>query len=520
MTLRGLCALGCACALLFVLLSPLCGSDREDPIAARVAVQNALRRGRDMMNAQQYEEAVHVLEQEIEHANGSREYLTALRDAYRSYIQQLHLAKRDADAEIYQHRLKILDPGSSIEQPAQSTASEQKPPAAPAKAPDKPVAKEKPPAQDKPKQSDSTALVEKARAAYDERKFDTACKYFDQANQLDPRALTGCQEQWAYSKLYCVVDQLQKGGSEPALFAQLEREVRLAMTLAPTPQLEDFGKKLLSRIEDRQKKAGSGEASTPTDSSLTIKHRSEPIDGWQVEESANIRVFHHKQPELAEKAMRLADRTRLDMQKKWLTKTENWSPPCDIYLHDTADAYSAYTKVPRSLPGHSRISVDPSKGVVERQVHVRCDDMNLLYSTLPHEVTHVVIASQFGDKLPPRWADEGVAVLTEPREHIDLHLRNLPDQHSGQQAFRVRDLMRMDDYPEAQRIGAFYAESVSVVDFLTRKREPTVFMQFVREGMNKGYDAALKKYYGYNNFEEMENDWQAFAFSGRVAGGK
>jgi hypothetical protein len=77
-----------------------------------------------------------------------------------------------------------------------------------------------------------------------------------------------------------------------------------------------------------------------------------------------------------------------------------------------------------------------------------------------------------------------------------------------------------DQYPEGQRIGAFYAESVSIVDFLTRKREPTVFLQFVREGMNKGYEAALKKYYGYNSFDELESDWQAFAFSGRVAGAK
>jgi hypothetical protein len=59
------------------------------------------------------------------------------------------------------------------------------------------------------------------------------------------------------------------------------------------------------------------------------------------------------------------------------------------------------------------------------------------------------------------------------------------------------------------------------VDFLTRKREPTVFMQFVRDGMSGGYDAALKKYYGYNSFDELENDWMAKTFgTGTVVGGK
>ena len=45
---------------------------------------------------------------------------------------------------------------------------------------------------------------------------------------------------------------------------------------------------------------------------------------------------------------------------------------------------------------------------------------------LPHEATHVVLAGQFGDQPVPRWADEGMAVLTEPRDKIDRHLRNLP----------------------------------------------------------------------------------------------
>jgi hypothetical protein len=292
------------------------------------------------------------------------------------------------------------------------------------------------------------------------------------------------------------------------------------MSLAPTPKLEDFGKELLTRIEDRQRKQkGSGSPvgeNTPRaqgggDTTVTVRQRKEAVDGWQVVETQNVRVYYHKEADMAEKAARLAEKTRVDMQMKWIGKTDSWSPPCEIYLHDTADTYSAYTKVSRSLPGHSAIRLEAGKGVVERKIHVRCDDLNLFIGTLPHEVTHVVIAGQFGDKLPPRWADEGVAVLTEPRERIELHLRNLPAHNTGHQLFRVRDLMRMDDYPDSQQIGAFYAESVSVVDFLTRKREPAVFMQFVREGMSKGYDTVLKKYYGYDSFDALENDWMAFA---------
>ena len=43
----------------------------------------------------------------------------------------------------------------------------------------------------------------------------------------------------------------------------------------------------------------------------------------------------------------------------------------------------------------------------------------ILASGLPHEVTHVILADLFPQQQIPRWADEGMAVLTEPREKID-----------------------------------------------------------------------------------------------------
>jgi hypothetical protein len=40
---------------------------------------------------------------------------------------------------------------------------------------------------------------------------------------------------------------------------------------------------------------------------------------------------------------------------------------------------------------------------------------------LPHEITHVVLADRFNTKPMPRWADEGMAVLTEPVEKKQAH---------------------------------------------------------------------------------------------------
>ena len=72
-------------------------------------------------------------------------------------------------------------------------------------------------------------------------------------------------------------------------------------------------------------------------------------------------------------------------------------------------------------PGHSSIRTDGPR-VLSRRIDLHCGDVpNLLAAVLPHETTHVTLAGQFGDRPVARWADEGMAVLTEPREKVERH---------------------------------------------------------------------------------------------------
>ena len=70
----------------------------------------------------------------------------------------------------------------------------------------------------------------------------------------------------------------------------------------------------------------------------------------------------------------------------------------------------------------------------------------------------------------------------------------------------------MDDYPEPRLIGAFYAQSVSLVDFLCGQRGPQVFSAFLADGMQSGYEPALKKHYGFQGFAELDARWRTHAF--------
>jgi hypothetical protein len=143
---------------------------------------------------------------------------------------------------------------------------------------------------------------------------------------------------------------------------------------------------------------------------------------------------------------------------------------------------------------------------------LRCDHADLLGAVLPHETTHVVVAGKFGPSPVPRWADEGMAVLTEPKDKIDRHLRKLPRYRQDQMLLSVRQVMQLNDYPDAHYVGAFYAESVSLVDYLSREKGPQEFALFLREGLQGGYEAALQRHYGIHDFNELDQRWRKFAF--------
>ncbi len=267
---------------------------------------------------------------------------------------------------------------------------------------------------------------------------------------------------------------------------------------------------LLNKLQDRR---GPTVRAAPEDAPPDVEIRHTPRQAgqaWAVAETANFRIFHNQSREIAEKAARVAEATRTTAAKKWFGEpAAPWNSRCDIYLHATAQDYSLATKMPPGLAGHSTFGRKGDQ-VVSRRIDLHCDDPNMFVGVLPHETTHVVLADRFGRPLP-HWADEGMAVLSEPRDRIDLHLHNLPQHRASGELFPVAELMRMDDYPDKGRIGAFYAESVSLVEFLSKEKGYPTFALFMREGMQGGFEPALQKYYDIRGFDDLQQRWQRYA---------
>ncbi len=497
MARTGLRALSCA-----VILSVLLGAEPDQRQRTLLAVQVALEQGLEHLQRGDFAAAVAALEKQIPYIDGNRRYLAALRDAYRGHVRQLEQAGRRDEARKYKSYLEVLEPA-----PRAATA---KAPEAIPTASRGPVHRGKidddPFAESNVARKRGKGLLERAERAFEEKNYEAASRLYAQADRDEPGCAAGCQERWGYCKLFCVAEALnRRSGDVPA--DKLEYDVREALRMAP--RLERFGQGLLDRLRDGGKAAEPG---------VEVKHTPRQGSGWAVSETANFRIFHTADEATAEKIARIAEGTRVAMTRKWFAEeAKAWVPRCDVYVYPTGAGYAKATGAPAASPGHSTISLDAGR-VVSRRIDLRGDDPNLCVGVLPHETTHVVLAGRFGTHHVPRWADEGMAVLSEPRERVELHLRNLPAHEREGSLFRVGELVQMADYPEPRRVGAFYAQSVSLVEFLCKRKDPATFARFLREGLEGRYEAALERHYGYRSFAELERDWRGQATGeGRVA---
>ncbi len=249
----------------------------------------------------------------------------------------------------------------------------------------------------------------------------------------------------------------------------------------------------------------------PSADRVPVRHLERSSDGWSVAATVNFRIHYYaKSAELAEQAARAAEQARTDVQRKWFGAAVAWDAPCQLYLYANREDYSRYTGIPAHVPGRSTINCDGSR-VILRRIDLAGDNPTMLTAVLPHEVAHTVLAGQFGVHQVPRWVDEGMAVLSEPRRQIDRLLRELPRHRQESGLYSVRQLVQLQDYPERRYVGVFYVQSVSLVEFLVGARDPRTFVRFVRDGLQGGYETALEKHYGWD-FAELERRWRRHAF--------
>jgi hypothetical protein len=240
--------------------------------------------------------------------------------------------------------------------------------------------------------------------------------------------------------------------------------------------------------------------------------------GWRITETENFRIIH-RDVALAEEVAVIAENARKQAHDLWFAAEPmpQWTPKCDLVLYPTAQEFAQQTNQMPQSPAFTQCDVH-NGWVASRRIELRIDEPNMKTGILPHEIAHAVFAGQFAGRSPPKWADEGMAVLTEPEEIQNRHLTGLVQARSGGRGFTCDQLLPMQQYP--QQVQEFYAHSVGVCRMLTERnggRERLV--QFVRTAVESNdYEGTLFRVYGIRGLKDLETRFQQYVGELRTAG--
>ena len=200
-------------------------------------------------------------------------------------------------------------------------------------------------------------------------------------------------------------------------------------------------------------------------------------------------------PEIAERIGQWAEYYRKEKAMLWLGKEmPTWGQPCPLKVTVTYGGSGGATSF--SFDRGSILSIEMNiEGTLERLVH----------SVLPHEVTHTVFAYHFRQPVP-RWADEGGSVLSEDDQERARHDKLVRDILNTQsRAIPLRRLFALTEYP--RDVMVLYAEGYSVTNFLVARSNRAAFLNFIADGLRKGWEVAVKSHYGFSNIEDLERAW-------------
>jgi len=390
----------------------------------------------------------------------------------------------------------------------------------------------------------STDWLTQAEDAFAAEQFCQAALLYAQAFVQAPSAMSeAVLQRWAYCNLSCAVERLNQATTPPTLLDESIAQVQRSLSHAVNnPRLAEECRRVLGLLQQRKASLSAPPASvaptaTPTASVAPTATPTASVAPATVAptssipattptatapavtiETANFRVIARDRA-VAEQLASQLEQVRSVLLLRWAgpTATGDWSAKCEVRLHATAAAYAQATGQRPEQPGHATIQWR-GNAVVKRQLDLRADDLNLLSCTVPHETTHLVLADLFGENALPRWADEGMAILAEPKAQVARYTRKLQACRQTGELFNVAQLMQLQGWPDHARITPFFAQSVSLVEYLIALKGPREFVAYLNYAGRYGYEEALRRIYQIPSLAELQRRWERHAFGENLSG--
>lgn len=211
-----------------------------------------------------------------------------------------------------------------------------------------------------------------------------------------------------------------------------------------------------------------------------------------------------------------AERFRRELSMEWLGyEIKPWNERCpitvEIGMHAGGETSFAFMTPPQGGRGYP----------TGWQMKIFGPPDRLLDAVLPHEITHTIFATHFGQPLP-RWADEGACTTVEHVSEREKNHEMLMSFLGGSPSRGIpfNRMFTMRNYPHD--ILPLYAQGYSLAKFLIQKKGRREFLDYIASGMAserpglelRAWDDATEQHYGFDDLSDLQIQWLQWVKSG------
>ena len=232
-------------------------------------------------------------------------------------------------------------------------------------------------------------------------------------------------------------------------------------------------------------------------------------------ESNNFLVRSYLAQPQADEDARHCESLCCELHKTLLGEEESrvWEPKCEVVLHPSRASYlKSVGSGGAQTVGSSAIRIQSGK-VLHRRIDLLAEDRSRALSALRHELIHVLFAELYPNTMPPRWAEEGLALLNDSEDKQARHLNDLRQAVEANTTIPLNRLLATADYPTGWQRAVFYGQSMSVVEYLTQLNTPDQFLRFVQLNLEAGHGHALRTVYKVDSLDDLERGWREYALA-------
>jgi hypothetical protein len=233
--------------------------------------------------------------------------------------------------------------------------------------------------------------------------------------------------------------------------------------------------------------------------------------GWKEEKGDHFIVYYEndaaRPKEILRKAEFYYNKIARDLGYSRYSNFWQWDKRVKIYIHPNQEAFQKSTGQPVWSHGMANY--------LDKSIHSIETNDNFLNAVLPHEITHLVFRDFVGFKGEVSlWMDEGVAQWEEDDKRAAA-LQMMPALVAGANILTIQTLTSLDIRRETdpQKVRLFYAQAISLVDFLIKNYGASSFTSLCRELRDgKDLESALRIAYANSvkNLEDLDDKWRKY----------